>query len=100
MQLTFFFNTDFFSVFVVKNLLKAIPLLEGKISEVENLTSQFSPISNISEDIKKIKELIEQARDAANRVRSHTQMYSILCVVLWQVSILYTCSTQLDLYAA
>ncbi|KAF3699380.1 Laminin subunit alpha-3 [Channa argus] len=52
----------------VKNLLKAIPVLDNKISEVENLTSQFSPISNISENIKKIKELIEQARDAANRV--------------------------------
>ncbi|XP_054482290.1 laminin subunit alpha-3-like [Anoplopoma fimbria] len=50
----------------VKNLLKAIPSLNDKISEVENLTSEFSPIGNVSENIKKIKELIEQARDAAN----------------------------------
>ncbi|XP_035811801.2 laminin subunit alpha-3 isoform X2 [Amphiprion ocellaris] len=52
----------------VKKLLNTIPSLNDKISEVENLTSQFSPISNISENIKKIKELIEQARDAANRI--------------------------------
>lgn len=36
---------------------------------MENLTSQFSQINNITGNIKKIKELIEQARDAANRVR-------------------------------
>lgn len=81
----------------MKNLLKAIPQLEGKISEVENLTSQFSPISNISEDIKNIKELIKQARDAANRVRPHTQMYS-LCGIHpvymfnpWPVTLLNIC---------
>ncbi|KAM7379372.1 hypothetical protein PAMP_004930 [Pampus punctatissimus] len=52
----------------VKNLLTTIPSLNDKISEVENLTSQFTPLSNISENIKKIKELIENARDAANRI--------------------------------
>ncbi|XP_037643626.1 laminin subunit alpha-3-like isoform X2 [Sebastes umbrosus] len=52
----------------VKKLLDTIPSLDDKISEVENLTSQFSPISNISENIKKIKDLIEQARNAANRI--------------------------------
>ncbi|KAM9718848.1 laminin subunit alpha-3-like isoform 1-T1 [Menidia menidia] len=51
----------------VKNLLKTIPSLTDKITEVENLTSQFS-ISNVSSNIKKIKELIEEARDAANRI--------------------------------
>lgn len=40
------------------------------MAEMENLTSQLSPIGNITENIKRIKELIEQARDAANRVRS------------------------------
>lgn len=35
---------------------------------MENLTSEFSQINNITGNIKKIKELIEQARDAANRV--------------------------------
>lgn len=55
----------------VKNLLNAIPELNSKISEVENLTTQFSPISNVSENIRKIKELIREARDAANRVSAH-----------------------------
>lgn len=54
----------------MKNLWNTIPSLNDKISEVENLTSQFSPINNISESIRNIKELIEQARDAANKVRS------------------------------
>lgn len=63
------FNIPFPPIFTVKNLLNTIPSLNDKISEVENLTSQFSPLSNISENIKKIKELIEQARDAANKVR-------------------------------
>uniref|UniRef100_A0AAZ3PLT4 Laminin subunit alpha 3 n=1 Tax=Oncorhynchus tshawytscha TaxID=74940 RepID=A0AAZ3PLT4_ONCTS len=52
----------------VKNLLNTIPSLQDKISEVEELSSQLSPVTNISENIKRIKELIEQARDAANRI--------------------------------
>ncbi|XP_027877262.1 laminin subunit alpha-3 isoform X1 [Xiphophorus couchianus] len=52
----------------VKDLLKTIPSLNDKISEVENLTSGFSGLGNISENIMKIKELIEQARDAANKI--------------------------------
>lgn len=60
-------------LFAVKNLLQSIPTLNDKISEVENLTSQFSQINNITGNIKKIKELIEQARDAANRASSPSQ---------------------------
>ncbi|XP_062413741.1 laminin subunit alpha-3-like isoform X1 [Pungitius pungitius] len=52
----------------VKNLLKTIPSLDDKLSEMETLTSEFPPINNISENIQKIKDLIEQARDAANRI--------------------------------
>ncbi|PWA25274.1 hypothetical protein CCH79_00005330 [Gambusia affinis] len=52
----------------VKDLLKTIPSLNDKISEVENLTSGFSGLGNISENIMKIKELIEQARDAADKI--------------------------------
>lgn len=55
----------------VKNLLNSIPSLQDKISEVEELSSQFSPVTNVSDNINRIKELIEQARDAANRVRMH-----------------------------
>ncbi|XP_041698141.2 laminin subunit alpha-3 isoform X3 [Coregonus clupeaformis] len=52
----------------VRNLLNTIPSLQDKILEVEELSSQLSPVTNISENIKRIKELIEQSRDAANRV--------------------------------
>ncbi|KAL0966154.1 hypothetical protein UPYG_G00291590 [Umbra pygmaea] len=52
---------------LVKNLLNTIPTLEEKISDVEDLSSQI-PITNISENINRIKVLIEQARDAANSV--------------------------------
>ncbi|KAJ8372354.1 hypothetical protein AAFF_G00290230 [Aldrovandia affinis] len=52
----------------VKNLSNTIPSLLDKISQIENLNSQLSPASNVSENIKRIKELIELARDAANRI--------------------------------
>ncbi|XP_057713314.1 laminin subunit alpha-3-like isoform X2 [Corythoichthys intestinalis] len=52
----------------VKNLMKSIPSLNDKISEVETMTSQFTPLKNITDNVKKLKELINQARDAANRI--------------------------------
>ncbi|XP_077376610.1 laminin subunit alpha-3 isoform X2 [Festucalex cinctus] len=52
----------------VKNLLNTIPTLSDKITEVETLTSQFAPLKNITDNVKKLKELINQARDAANRI--------------------------------
>uniref|UniRef100_A0AAV2JTK7 Laminin subunit alpha-3-like n=1 Tax=Knipowitschia caucasica TaxID=637954 RepID=A0AAV2JTK7_KNICA len=52
----------------VKNLLNVIPTLNDKMSEVENLTMDLTPLSNITENIRRIKDLIEQARDAANRI--------------------------------
>ncbi|XP_019959877.2 laminin subunit alpha-3-like isoform X2 [Paralichthys olivaceus] len=52
----------------VKDLLNTIPYLTSNISEVEKLTSDLSTIGNISDNIKKIKDLIEQARDAANKI--------------------------------
>lgn len=55
--------------FTVKNLSSTIPSLLDKINKIEELSLQAGPISNVSENIKRIKELIEQARDAANRVR-------------------------------
>lgn len=74
----------------VKNLLNAIPELNSKISEVENLTTQFSPISNVSENIRKIKELIREARDAANRVSAPL---STTCII--QLNTLTQCITSL-----
>ncbi|KAM6918219.1 laminin subunit alpha-3-like [Xenentodon cancila] len=52
----------------VNNFFKIFPSLTDKIEEVNKLNTQLSPISSISENIKKIKELIEEARDAANRI--------------------------------
>ncbi|KAL2097308.1 hypothetical protein ACEWY4_006515 [Coilia grayii] len=52
----------------VKKLNSTIPSLLDKINQIEELSSQAGPITNVSENIKRIKELIEQARDAANRV--------------------------------
>lgn len=53
----------------MKNLSSTIPSLLDKIDQIEDLSLQAGPISNVSENIKRIKDLIEQARDAANRVR-------------------------------
>ncbi|XP_041914213.1 laminin subunit alpha-3-like isoform X1 [Alosa sapidissima] len=52
----------------VKNLSSTIPSLLDKINQIEELSTQAGPVTNVSENIKRIKELIEQARDAANRV--------------------------------
>ncbi|RVE61913.1 hypothetical protein OJAV_G00175350 [Oryzias javanicus] len=52
----------------VNQLIKIIPSLNDKIAEVENVTMRFPPVNNISDSIKNVKELIEQARDAANRI--------------------------------
>uniref|UniRef100_A0A8C9VML2 Laminin subunit alpha 3 n=1 Tax=Scleropages formosus TaxID=113540 RepID=A0A8C9VML2_SCLFO len=51
----------------LKNITSTIPSLLDKISKVENLTTQL-PSNNVSENIRRIKELIELARDAANRI--------------------------------
>ncbi|XP_060769555.1 laminin subunit alpha-3-like isoform X2 [Neoarius graeffei] len=52
----------------VKNLSNSIPSLLDKFTEVEKLSSEIDPNNNISYNIMRIKELIEQARSAANRV--------------------------------
>ena len=39
----------------VKNLLNSIPSLQDKISEVEELSSQLSPVTNVSDNINRIK---------------------------------------------
>ncbi|XP_053485634.1 laminin subunit alpha-3 isoform X1 [Ictalurus furcatus] len=52
----------------VKNLSNSIPSLLDKFTQVEKLSSDIDPNNNISYNIMRIKELIEQARNAANRV--------------------------------
>ncbi|KAK2901448.1 hypothetical protein Q8A67_009563 [Cirrhinus molitorella] len=49
----------------VKNLSSSIPSLLDKIDEIN---SQISAGNNVTDNIKQIKELIEQAREAANRI--------------------------------
>lgn len=64
---------DLLSPRTVKNLSNSIPSLLDKFNQVEKLSSDIDPNNNISYNIMRIKELIEQARSAANRVRSlHT----------------------------
>ncbi|XP_061878635.1 laminin subunit alpha-3-like isoform X1 [Entelurus aequoreus] len=50
----------------VNDLLKTIPTLKDKLSEVENL--DFTRVNNVRDNIKKLKELIQHARDTANRI--------------------------------
>uniref|UniRef100_A0A8D2JD09 Laminin subunit alpha 3 n=1 Tax=Varanus komodoensis TaxID=61221 RepID=A0A8D2JD09_VARKO len=49
----------------VKNLTNILPDLFNKITSINQ---QLMPIANISENINRIRELIQQARDAANKV--------------------------------
>ncbi|XP_053252360.1 laminin subunit alpha-3 [Podarcis raffonei] len=49
----------------VKNLTNILPDLFNKITRINE---QLMPIANISENINRIRELIQQARDAANKV--------------------------------
>ncbi|XP_042299302.1 laminin subunit alpha-3-like [Sceloporus undulatus] len=49
----------------VKNLTNILPDLFNKITSINQ---QLMPIGNISENINRIRELIQQARDAANKV--------------------------------
>ncbi|KFP23247.1 Laminin subunit alpha-3, partial [Egretta garzetta] len=49
----------------VKKLTNKLPDL---FSKIESINQQLMPISNISENLNRIRELIRQARDAANKV--------------------------------
>ncbi|XP_015209136.2 laminin subunit alpha-3 isoform X2 [Lepisosteus oculatus] len=52
----------------VQNLTNTIPSLLDKFSMIEEMNSQMAPPSNISENIKRIKELIAMARNAADKI--------------------------------
>ncbi|XP_041102067.1 laminin subunit alpha-3-like isoform X2 [Polyodon spathula] len=52
----------------VKNLSSAIPTLLDRMDKVEEMSRQLTPSSNISDNVERIKELIKQARDAANKI--------------------------------
>lgn len=54
-----------FNFIAVKKLTNKLPDL---FSKIETINQQLMPISNISENLNRIRELIQQARDAANKV--------------------------------
>nr|XP_019596793.1 PREDICTED: laminin subunit alpha-3 isoform X1 [Rhinolophus sinicus] len=49
----------------VKKLTNKLPDL---LSKIESINQQLLPLGNISDDVDRIRELIQQARDAANKV--------------------------------
>ncbi|XP_073926279.1 laminin subunit alpha-3 isoform X3 [Castor canadensis] len=49
----------------VKKLTKKLPDL---LSKIESINEQLLPLGNISDNVDRIRELIQQARDAANKV--------------------------------
>ncbi|RXM36079.1 Laminin subunit alpha-3 [Acipenser ruthenus] len=51
----------------VKNISSAIPTLLDRMDKLEEMSQQLTPSSNISDNVERIKELIRQARDAANK---------------------------------
>ncbi|XP_058871913.1 laminin subunit alpha-3-like [Acipenser ruthenus] len=52
----------------VKNISSAIPTLLDRMDKLEEMSQQLTPSSNISDNVERIKELIRQARDAANKI--------------------------------
>lgn len=78
-----------FSFVAVKKLTNQLPDL---FSKIESINQQLMPISNISENVNRIRELIQQARDAANKVCPEQ---SYLTVVIWTHS---SVSVPLSLY--
>lgn len=49
----------------VKKLTRNLPDL---LSKIESINQQLLPLGNISDNVDRIRELIQQARDAANKV--------------------------------
>ena len=49
----------------VKKLTNKLPDL---LSKIESINQQLLPLGNISDNVDRVRELIQQARDAANKV--------------------------------
>ncbi|XP_060887535.1 laminin subunit alpha-3 isoform X1 [Labrus mixtus] len=68
----------------VKNLITALPVLKDKTTEVEAFSGKAPPIGNITENIRRIKELIEETRNFVNRLpvattfngKSHVELHA------------------------
>lgn len=52
----------------VKKLNETWPTLEDTLSRVKNLCSQASPSVSMTDSIRRIKDVIEEARDIVKRV--------------------------------
>ena len=53
----------------VKNLNTTLPLLKDKITHVETLSVKGPPGGNMTESIRRIKDVIEETRNFVNRVK-------------------------------
>lgn len=60
---------DLLCLFPVKNLNRALPALKDKITQVEALSRKAPPSANMTESIRRIKEVIEETRNYLNRVK-------------------------------
>ncbi|KAM7012856.1 laminin subunit alpha-3-like [Tautogolabrus adspersus] len=68
----------------LKNLITALPVLKDKITIVEAFSGTAPPSGNISENIRRIKELIEETRNFVNRLpvattfngKSHVELHA------------------------
>lgn len=53
----------------VKNLTTSIPVLKDKITQVKALSGKAPPGANMTESIRRIKDVIEETRNFVNRVK-------------------------------
>lgn len=53
----------------MKNLNRALPALKDKITQVEALSRKAPPSANMTESIRRIKEVIEETRNYLNGVK-------------------------------
>nr|XP_033477951.1 laminin subunit alpha-3 [Epinephelus lanceolatus] len=59
----------------LKNLSTAVPVLEDKITQVEALSEKASPGANMTESIRRIKDVIEETRNFVDRLSVATTFY-------------------------
>ncbi|XP_054646026.1 laminin subunit alpha-3 [Dunckerocampus dactyliophorus] len=52
----------------VKSLSKALPLVTAKLAQVEAFRGKWPPSDNMTENIKRIKELVQETRSYLNRI--------------------------------
>ncbi len=63
----------------VKNLSMALPALKDKIKQAEALSEKVPAHANMTESIRRIKDVIEETRNYVNRV--NVPLKSVSCLV-------------------